>query len=151
MQFEHLATASLDLVPQLQWLWHSAGSSSFVVGDERVAFALSHDNLGTPSLLKAARPHDASSAFHHPCNLPVPESLYEEFIGYGWCGFHFLPSVAYDNAVNDAVGRLVIFSARSYLAGRQRVCDSVRVSRAFASWCCQSLSASGLLRERRLS
>ncbi len=120
MQFEHLAV-TLDLVPQLQWLWHSAGSSSFIVGDERVAFALSHDNLGTPSLLKAARPHDASSAFHHPCNLPVPESLYEEFIGYGWCGFHFLPSVAYDNAVNDD-GRPVGDLLRTLVFSRMSAC-----------------------------
>lgn len=43
MQFEPLGAVSLDLRPQLQWLWHSAAESGFVSGDACQAFALPHE------------------------------------------------------------------------------------------------------------
>lgn len=101
MHFEHLTTTPLDLEQQLQWLWHSERSSSFIVGDERVAFALPHSDFGVPSRLVPARPSGRPNAIHHPCNLPIPGSLYEELVSDGWCGFYFLEATAYDHAVDD--------------------------------------------------
>lgn len=111
MQFSHTATVSLNVVPQLQWIWHSPDLSSFIVGDERTAFALPQDNATKVLRLSAARPFDASSNFHHPCNLPIPDTLYEEFSNQGWHGFRFLPAVAYDTALDDEgypVGNLLL-------------------------------------------
>jgi hypothetical protein len=102
MPFKLLATATLPLDPQLQWLWYSTQSAGFITGDQRAAFAIPTSNPRAPAPLNPARPHDASASQHHPCNLPIPASLYDEFASAPWHGFQFLESFAYDRAVGAA-------------------------------------------------
>lgn len=98
MQFRLLATTALPLQQQLQWVLPSALSGGFIVGDERKAFGISVANPSAPIALEAARAFDSSTGGHHPCNLPIPDAHYAEFIRQPWHGFRFLESAAYNNA-----------------------------------------------------
>jgi hypothetical protein len=100
MQFRLLANASVSLQTQLQWLWHSGKTGSFITGDEQRAFALTTSNPGAIAPLQPARP-PGNVAPQHPCNLPISDSLYEEFAAQDWHGFQFLQAAAYDRAVDD--------------------------------------------------
>jgi hypothetical protein len=106
MQFELLVTITLPLKPQLQWLWYSDQSRAFIVGDERAAFALPLTSPNAASPLPPARPFDEAATDHHPCNLPIPAALYDEFSAQSWHGFRFLASNAYDHAVDEAGDRV---------------------------------------------
>jgi hypothetical protein len=114
MQFSLLVTVELKLEPQLQWIWYSTAISSFVVGDERQAFSIPVDGPKSVLPLEAAQPFDPAVGTHHPCNLPIPDSLYDEFAAEGWHGFRFLPSTAYvaakdrdENPAGDLLRTLV--------------------------------------------
>lgn len=98
MQFELLASTSLPVQPALTWLWYSRSMDSFIVGDERSAFALpvAKPNPATP----LNPPRQTADLPLHPCNLPIPAPLYEEFIAEPWHGFRFLECSAYDRAVD---------------------------------------------------
>ena len=103
MKFELLGTASPTLQQQLQWIWFSRSMASFIVGDERNAFAIADSSATAATSLTAARPFDPNSASQHPCNLPIPDELYSEFAQQPWHGFRFLGCSAYDRA-NDNDG-----------------------------------------------
>ena len=116
IQFQRLGSISLDIAPQLQWLWHSSATGSFIVGDERTAYALRQNDINRVTQLEAARPFDPNSSFHHPCNLPIPDAYYDELRGHGWRGFHFLKASAYDRLL-DAEGRPVGDLLRTFVFG----------------------------------
>jgi len=99
-------TTALQLDPQLQWLWYSNATTSFIVGDGRAAFAVSIDKPGVATPLAAAPASQAESFDQHPCNLPISTSMYDEFAGESWHGFRFLERSAYDQA-KDARGYFV--------------------------------------------
>jgi hypothetical protein len=101
MQFKLLSTTTLPLQPQLQWLWYSDQSRGFVTGDDRAAFLLPVANPAAPTPLQPARQFDASSPPRHPCNLPVPASMLDEFLHEPWHGFRFLEASEYDHAVDE--------------------------------------------------
>jgi hypothetical protein len=90
MQFKLLATTTLPLDTQLHWLWYSTQMSSFITGDDRKAFSLPTSSPGAPSPLTSAFPYDDRVPSVHPCDLPIPVSLYEEFAKESWHGFQFL-------------------------------------------------------------
>src|SRR5256885_4011609 len=96
MQFKLLGATTLPLQTQLQWLWYSEQSNSFVAGDDRAAFLLPLSNPADPSRLQPARIPQ-----HHPCNLPIPNSTLDEFLSEPWHGFRFLKSSEYDNALDQ--------------------------------------------------
>lgn len=100
MRFKLLATTALPVDPQFQWLWCSNQTHSFIFGDDRRAFALPISNPAAPSPLTPARPFDNHIPPHHPCNLPIPDSLYEEMARPPWHGFHFLEPGAYELSVD---------------------------------------------------
>ncbi|HEY6248799.1 MAG TPA: hypothetical protein VI685_02495 [Candidatus Angelobacter sp.] len=100
MRFKHLATTALPVDPQFQWLWYSNQTCSFIFGDDRNAFALPVSNPAAPSSFTPARPFDNRIPPHHPCNLPIPDSLYEEMTSQPWHGFHFLEPGAYELSVD---------------------------------------------------
>src|SRR5579859_6726359 len=95
MNFKRLATTAPPLQHQLQWIFHSASTSSFITGDERSAFAIPTTSPNSLSPLTPARPSDAP---FHACNLPIPAALYAEFAFRLWHGFRFLDASAYDAA-----------------------------------------------------
>jgi hypothetical protein len=109
MQFNLLATITLPLQTQLQWLFYSNQTSSFITGDDRKAFALPVSNPRNPSALIPSRPYDDRIPPQHPCNLPIPASLYEELATASWHGFHFLAPAAYDLATEGDLLRTLIF------------------------------------------
>jgi len=102
MHFKLVQQRSLPLEPQTEWLWYSNQSSSFIIGDERAAFAVPISNPSTFAALPSAHATQES----HPCNLPIPISLYDEFIQDLWHGFKFLERSAYDHAI-DSAGHLI--------------------------------------------
>jgi hypothetical protein len=98
MQFELLASISLPVQPALTWLWYSRSMDSFIVGDERSAFALP---VAKPTALTPLNPPRQTMELPlHPCNLPIPASRYEDFVAEQWHGFQFLEWSAYDSAVD---------------------------------------------------
>lgn len=103
MEFQLLTTATLPLQPQLEWIWYSERSRSFIVGDERAAFALAVGASDPPQPLRPDHASDANDAKPHPCNLPISDALYEEFAQQPWHGFRFMERSAYDRVV-DAAG-----------------------------------------------
>ena len=94
LQFRLLAKTTLPLDPHLQWLLHAPKTDAFLVGDEKAAFAASAFNPNSPTALKPAR----EGGTGHPCNLPIPEELYEEVRGEEWHGFRLLKWDDYDKA-----------------------------------------------------
>ncbi len=102
MEFNLLTTKTpAGLQPQLQWLIYSEELQSFITGDEKNAFRLS---LVAPHELipLAADAAGTGIAAPHPCNLPIPRTLYDEFAKSPWHGFQFLDHAAYDRPVDDA-------------------------------------------------
>ncbi len=97
MTFQHLATSAPPIQQQLQWLFFSPATSSFITGDEHAAFSVPIATPSTLSPLTPARPKDAP---FHPCNLPIPADLYTEFAARPWHGFRFLDAPAYDAAID---------------------------------------------------
>jgi hypothetical protein len=106
MEFKLLASPTLPLQPQLEWVWYSEQTRSFIVGDERTAFAIPVSAPATPVPLQADVSQNAAAPNAHPCNLPIPPSLYEEFAQEPWHGFRFLDRSAYD-AARDAAGHSI--------------------------------------------
>ena len=100
MRFKHLATTALPVDPQFLWLWYSNQARSFISGDDRNAFALPVSNPAAPSPLTPAKPFDNRIPPPHPCNLPIPDSLYEEMARQPWHGFYFLEPGAYELSVD---------------------------------------------------
>jgi hypothetical protein len=96
MEIKLLTTLSLPLDPQLQWLWYSRQSASFITGDERAAYAIPTSNPHAPVKLPPAQ-----EALSPSCNLPVTRPLYEEFCSESWHGFKFLDVSAYQKAVDS--------------------------------------------------
>jgi hypothetical protein len=115
MRFTLLTTTNLNLRPQLQWLLYSERTGSFVFGDERNAFSIPVASPGSPAALPAVVA-DTGTAATHPCNLPVPRSLYGELAASPWHGFRFMDYSAYDHAVDDA-GRPVGDMLRTLVFG----------------------------------
>ncbi|MCP4156104.1 MAG: hypothetical protein GY757_50760, partial [bacterium] len=101
MKFKLIETLSLDLQPQLQWLFYSEKSKSFVSGDEAVSFAVPVNQPGQPQKLEPFRQYDPKATHQFPCNLPVPLEIYDEFAANQWCGFRFLKTSDYDDAVDN--------------------------------------------------
>jgi len=97
MNFQLLATTAPPLQQQLQWLFHSPSTSSFITGDERTSFSIP---VATPSTLSPLTPARPPEPFH-PCNLPIPADLYAEFASHPWHGFRFLDASAYDAAEDN--------------------------------------------------
>jgi hypothetical protein len=102
MQMQMLATTQLSLQPQLMWLFYSNKTSSFIVGDERRAFALPTSNPAAALPLQPSRVIDPNAPLSHPVNLPIPAELFEEFQTQLWHGFRLLDDSAYARAVDDA-------------------------------------------------
>lgn len=100
MRFKLLATTALPVDPQFRWLWYSNQTGSFIFGDDRNAIALPVSNPAAPSPLTPARPFGNRIPPPHPCNLPIPDSLYEEMASQPWHGFHFLEPDAYEMSVD---------------------------------------------------
>jgi hypothetical protein len=98
MEFRYLAQTTPALEYQTQWIWHSKVTKSFIVGDDKSAFAIATSAPGAAKLLVA----DAGGG------LPVPDSLYGEFAGEGWHGFGFLDRTDYPSGpINEMVLTLV--------------------------------------------
>jgi hypothetical protein len=89
MNFELRGATTLGLQPQTQWLWYSNRTNSVITGDEKVGYAISVANPNTASRI------DGSAASNSACNLPISESLYDEFLGERWHGFKFLSLADY--------------------------------------------------------
>jgi hypothetical protein len=102
MQFSHLATVSLALDSKTQWIWFSNLTQSFIVGDERRAFALPVASANASKPLRAERELELRIPPLHPCNLPIPSALYDEFASELWHGFRFLEEGAYTHTKNAA-------------------------------------------------
>jgi hypothetical protein len=90
MQFTRLATSSPALDPKLQWLFFSPQTNAFITGDDRQAFSIPLSSPSAPIPLQPARPFENHIPPPHPCNLPIPDSLYTEFAATPHHGLHFL-------------------------------------------------------------
>src|SRR5262245_45610517 len=99
MTFELLVTSTLALKPELQWLWYSDDTASFITGDEHSSYALPTSRAGIVSQLS---PSPSGSR-----NLPIPDSLYDELAAQPWRGFRFLPRGAGDRLSGDLLRTLV--------------------------------------------
>jgi hypothetical protein len=99
MQFRLLPTAAPVVDPRLQWLFYSQQTKSFIVGDEKHAHAQS---ISGPAALTAlpGTVADTGAVATHPCNLPIPRGLYDEFAGISWHGFKFMEYTAYNHALD---------------------------------------------------
>jgi hypothetical protein len=94
MEFRYLAQITLALQHQTQWIWHSKVTKSFIVGDDKSAFAIATSAPGSAKPLVA----NVGGA------LPVPDSLYGEFVREGWHGFGFLNRADYPSGpINEMV------------------------------------------------
>lgn len=102
MEFKLLATTTLPLQQQLEWVWYSERTRSFIVGDERAAFAIPVSAPATSVPVQADVSQNAAGPNAHPCNLPIPVALYEEFAQESWHGFRFMDHSAYDAAADEA-------------------------------------------------
>ncbi len=103
MVFTFLRFVTVGVKPQLQWLLYSPILSAFVSGDDSIAYAVGSDAASSPRRLSPFRSNDAASSDSHPCNLPMPAEVYEEYRDSPWHGFRFLRASEYDHAAD--VGR----------------------------------------------
>lgn len=117
MDLDLLTSLNLALQPQCCWLWFSEVTSSFIVGDDKRAFAVSvsHPEEAKPLTPAPKFPRDVpiQSAGHvptiqdyrqqysHPLNLPIPDLLYDELAQHPWHGFQLLPRCAYEQLPAD--------------------------------------------------
>jgi hypothetical protein len=99
MQFKLVTTTTPAVDPRLQWLFFSDQTKSFIVGDEKRAYAQSVSGSATLGPLPGT-PADTGAVATHPCNLPIPRGLYDEFAGVSWHGFKFMEYTAYDHAID---------------------------------------------------
>ena len=99
--FKLIATTPIQVSPQLQWIWYSKQSRSFIVGDDRRSFSIAIDMPNAPTALSVGS--DTFAGQPHPYNLPLPDALYREFAEEPRRGLRFLEREAYLHAV-DAKG-----------------------------------------------
>lgn len=100
MQMKFIGAADLPCDRQLIWAYYSEKMQSFICGDDKRAFSI--------ALSRPSAPVEVTAAFSesHPCNLPIPSEMYEEFAERPWHGLKFLNRAAYDCAI-DARGQSV--------------------------------------------
>jgi hypothetical protein len=91
MQFTLKANQTLEIDPPMTWIIYSKQTRSFIVGDEKKAFALSLDRLGPAIELPPETVVDS-------CNLPISGALYDEFRRQPWHGLQFLERATYQQA-----------------------------------------------------
>jgi len=99
--FKLIATTPIQVSPQLQWIWYSKQSQSFIVGDDKRSFSISLSKPNAPTALSVGS--DTFAGQPHPYNLPLPETLYREFSEEPRHGLLFLDRANYLRAV-DAKG-----------------------------------------------
>ncbi len=95
MQFSRLATTSLPLNPQFHWLFFSQSTNALITGDDRQSFSLPLNNPSSPAPLQPARPFENQIPPPHPCNLPIPDTLYNDFAATPHHGLQFLDPATY--------------------------------------------------------
>src|SRR2546423_15087812 len=91
--FKLVATIPLQISPQLQWIWYSKQSESFIMGDDKRSFAIAISKPNAPTALSVGS--DTFAGQPHPYNLPLPEALYREFAESPRQGLRFLDPPAY--------------------------------------------------------
>jgi hypothetical protein len=99
MKFTFLFSGKLPLNPNTHWIWFSARSNAFVVGDEHLSFRLPPPgNVHQAEQLIPERVEGAP----HGSNLPLPERLMDEFLSESWHGFRWLDRPAYASALDSS-------------------------------------------------
>jgi len=102
MRFTHKTTQHLGLDRALIWIIYSDRTRSFVVGDEKKAFAFPVDQPGAPRPL----PAEPATGLY---NLPIPGALYDEFRQQPRHGFQFLDRKHYAAAPDGDLLRTLVF------------------------------------------
>jgi hypothetical protein len=101
MTIQPLATVDLNLQPQLQWLWYSNATHAVISGDEKDAYSLSTANPTSPNAI------EAGGSSKSACNLPIADTLKDEFLSHPCHGLRFLDRAAYDGIDADILRTLV--------------------------------------------
>jgi hypothetical protein len=101
MNLQLLATIDLNLQPQLQWLWYSNETHAVITGDEKAAYSVSIVNPSSPTAI------EAGGGCPSACNLPISDSLKDEFLSHPWHGLRFLDRAAYEGVDADILRTLV--------------------------------------------
>jgi hypothetical protein len=91
MKFKLVSSGFLPLDPQTHWVWFSSGSRAFIVGDEHLSFAVAETSAVQHAVQLLPERVEGT---RHGTNLPLPESLLDEYLSKSWHGFQWLDRIA---------------------------------------------------------